>query len=250
VIRFAGERNDDELAALAREAKEAAARLRPVVEAERKKQEEQKRLAEEAQATAARLKKLEEDAAKKKAEDRQRRERIARVRGSIKGGAWVTKQAGNSDIVRGMEVVLMRKLIKRSLLDKWLMTFEQKKGKNKIIHIALSSILDAKPDDEVDIRPLLLDCRSTSDTLDQLTEDLAWPAAALHASETVVVTDIDGKYEIKDVPGNDYYVYASYSTAYNYIDWLIPVTISSPEPLKVDLHNLTARLIKNKSEDR
>ena len=66
--------------------------------------------------------------------------------------------------------------------------------------------------------------------------------------EARTVTDIDGKYEFKHVIGGEYYVFASYSTEFSYIDWLVPVSLSSPDAMKIDLYNGTARCIKNKED--
>jgi hypothetical protein len=177
------------------------------------------------------------------------RERLSYVKGEISGGAWLTKKIGNSDIVRGMEVVLLRREIKRSLIDKSLEQFKKERGEKHIIHIAFSPISRAEPEDEVDIKPLLEDARSSTQRMSELSADLLWPVIVLLTMEAHTVTSIDGKYELKNVKGGDYYLFASNTTEYSYVDWLVPVSVRDAEPLKIDLYNQTARHIKNKGDD-
>jgi hypothetical protein len=249
VIALAEQRRDPELAKQVDSAKRALVALEPAVQEEKKKQEEKRRLEE-----AARIEELNRQAAARKKREqqelrKQEKARMALIKGELKGGAWIIKKGGHSDIVRGMEVVLIRREIQRGLIDKWLEQFKKLRGENHIMFIALSPIPEAAPEDEVDVKPLLEDARSSTQSVRELSEDRLWPMIVLLGKEAHTITDIDGKYEFKAVKGGDYYVFASYGTDFSYIDWLVPVSIRDPEAVKFDLYNGTARQITNKAND-
>jgi len=249
VIALAEQRGDPELANQLESAKRGIVTLEPAVQEEKKKQDEQRRLAD-----AAKIQQLNRQAeARRKREQQELRQRekakMALVKGELKGGAWITKKVGNSDIVRGMDVVLVRREIKRALIDKWLERFKQERSTNDVVWTRLGPIRRAEPEDEVDVEPLLVNARWRDQPMRELSEDMLWPAIVVLGMEAHTITDIDGKYEFRNVTGGDYYLFASYSTEYSYIDWLVPVSIRDPEALKIDLYNGTARHIKNKNDD-
>ena len=126
---------------------------------------------------------------------------------------------------------------------------EESEGAKHMLFTSLAKIPEAKPDDDIDVKPLLEDARSDAQTKTELSQDTSWAAIAVLGMEALTVTDIDGKYEFKNVKGGEYYIFASYSTECSYVDWLVPVSVSSPDAMKNDLHNATARCIKNKNDD-
>ncbi len=193
-------------------ANRAISTLKPAIEEAEKKQQEERRLAEAAKIEEMNRKEMTRKEKEEQELKRVRLEKMALIKGEIKGGAWITKKVGNSDIVRGMEVALIKKEIKRSLIDRWLVRFKDVKGERNMIYISISGILEAKPDDDIDVKPLLQDARSDTLTKTQISEDASWPAIAVLAVETVAVTDIEGKYEFKNVKGGEYYIFASYNT--------------------------------------
>jgi len=248
-ITLAERQGDPELAERLDSAKRAIFALEPAVQEEKKKQDEQRRREE-----AAKTEELNRQAAarwKREQQELRRQEKamMARIKGDVKGGAWITKKAGTSDIVRGMAVVLIRREIKRGLIDKWLERFKEERGTNHIAWARLGPTRRAEPEDEVDVEPLLVNARWGDQRVRELSHDAMWPEIVPLVMEAHTITDIDGKYEFKNVTGGEYYLFASNNTEYSYIDWLVPVSIRDPEPVKIDLFNGTARHIKNKTDD-
>lgn len=127
----------------------------------------------------------------------------------ISGGAWVTKEAGNSDILRGLEIALCKATVKPEIKrvrdNKWRESVLKNKTPIGYWHLniaAMNSKVSAQKD-----------CFQ------------------------VVRTGIEGKYKIPDVPFGAYFIYAPYETSLAKAYWMVPVQIESTKPIQVDLDN-------------
>ena len=128
---------------------------------------------------------------------------------TISGGAWVTKEAGNSDILRGLEIALcqasVKPEIKRVRDNKWRESIYKNKTPIGYWHLNIEA-MNSKVSSQKD-------CFQ------------------------VVRTGIEGKYTIPDVPFGSYFLYAPYETSVAKAYWMIPVEIKSTKPIQVDLDN-------------
>ena len=128
---------------------------------------------------------------------------------TISGGAWVTKEAGNSDILRGLEIALcqasVKPEIKRVRDNKWRERLYKNKTPIGYWHLNIEA-MNAK-------------------------------VSAHTGCFQVVKTGIEGKYTIPDVPFGSYFLYAPYETSVAKAYWMIPVEIKSTKPIQVDLDN-------------
>ncbi|HAX78503.1 MAG TPA: hypothetical protein DCY88_22400 [Cyanobacteria bacterium UBA11372] len=128
---------------------------------------------------------------------------------TISGGAWVTKEAGNSDILRGLEIALckasVKPEIKRVRDNKWRESIYKNKTPIGYWHLNIEA-MNSKVSSQKD-------CFQ------------------------VVRTGIEGKYTIPDVPFGSYFIYAPYETSVAKAYWMIPVEIKSTKPIQVDLDN-------------
>ena len=128
---------------------------------------------------------------------------------TISGGAWVTKEAGNSDILRGLEIALcqasVKPEIKRVRDNKWRESIYKNKTPIGYWHLNIEA-MNSKVSSQKD-------CFQ------------------------VVRTGIEGKYTIPDVPFGSYFLYAPYETSVAKAYWMIPIEIKSTKPIQVDLDN-------------
>lgn len=60
-----------------------------------------------------------------------------------------------------------------------------------------------------------------------------------------VITTVEGKYAFVDVPAGSYYIHTEIDTPTLYMDWLIPVTISTSGKISQDLYNANASTVHN-----
>ncbi|HAZ49055.1 MAG TPA: hypothetical protein DDW76_05045 [Cyanobacteria bacterium UBA11369] len=128
---------------------------------------------------------------------------------TISGGAWVTKEAGNSDILRGLEIALckasVKPEIKRVRDNKWRESLYKNKTPIGYWHLNIEA-MNAK-------------------------------VSAHTGCFQVVKTGIEGKYTIPDVPFGSYFLYAPYETSVAKAYWMVPVEIESTKQIQIDLDN-------------
>jgi hypothetical protein len=128
---------------------------------------------------------------------------------TISGGAWVTKEAGNSDILRGLEIALckasVKPEIKRVRDNKWRESISKNKTPIGYWHLNIEA----------------MNAKVSSHT----------------GCFQVVRTGIEGKYTIPNVPFGSYFLYAPYETSVAKAYWMVPVEIESTKPLQIDLDN-------------
>jgi hypothetical protein len=90
------------------QARSARDRLNPIVKAEREKAEAKRRAEEE-------VRQAERERQERLAKEQEEEDRLAQLKGKVIGGAWSIKKAGNSDIIRGLDVFV----VKAKIPKKW-----------------------------------------------------------------------------------------------------------------------------------
>ena len=83
---------------------------------------------------------------------------------------------------------------------------------------------------------------------ERLAADL-WEVTADGLSEGEAVTDVEGKYAIKDLRGGPYVVVATADSGANRVAWLVPVEVAGAD-VSVDLHEGNALIVDEKSTRR
>lgn len=185
----------------------------------------------------------------------------------IKGGAWIINKSGRSDILRGLQI----NLLKKEVLPKELQA-EYKRILLLRLEILESCFSKSESTREVGLKV----CRERKDKIanaesfadfTKLSE--SQPSMDLHGlfndlllpepsqakyfitkfMETPRVcqtaTDIDGKYEmtIKGAHSGDYYIYAESKNDVFYVRWIVPLKISDGAIINVNLDNSNAFII-------
>ena len=128
---------------------------------------------------------------------------------TISGGAWVTKEAGTSDILRGLEIALCKANVKPEIRrvrdNKWRESISKYKTPIGYWHLNIEA-MNAK-------------------------------VASHKDCFQVVKTGIEGKYTIPDVPFGTYFIYAPYETSFAKAYWMIPIQVQSNKTIQIDLDN-------------
>lgn len=183
--------------------------------------------------------------------------------GSVEGGAWVIKGGGQSDVLRGLTVYIMNADIDSTSIEaplrKLCVDMRElippplaKQNFAKECGEKIDNILTSKS--RPDLRTLYELVRTVqknaiSDTeffLVLLEHDAIWPSilgsALLHKGQT----GIDGKYTIPDIMPGEYFLYAQASSSFYFVEWFLPVKVTSGQPTKIDLFNENTALTINK----
>lgn len=137
----------------------------------------------------------------------------------ITGASWVVKEGGQSDIQRGMEIVLCNT------------------GVVVEIGNALRSAKEELARDSIRSPYLILD-KAFSLIGQSISKDIV----------QITQTDVDGKYVMTDIKPGSYLIYARYQTNFSACYWLIPVKITGAEELKINLDNSNMMECVNKND--
>lgn len=278
-------------------AEKARTALYPKVQEKTQAEEaEKRRLAEEkAKREAAERDRIAAEKERKRAaEEAERRrieeeKRLASIRANIKGGAWLTKKAGNSETLRGLKIYVLRARVKKeqyqtmlhALLDGGRIRLQSAKDWEKALGelpFNFDALVEAKAQvtrremEAVKTHLLVLEAeeavtRTPGTATDQIDVDVifrlfaeilpnsterersAWSAICSEQTVAVTHTDVDGKYSVA-VSGGNYYLYATFTSSYSVVEWFVPVKVSEAKDVAVDLHNATAERITNKNEPK
>jgi|GEM_PF-2937796 len=152
---------------------------------------------------------------------------------TISGAAWVTLRSGQSDLLRGLEVTL--------LTDEAINAVQTLPGTTNAPPGSFFGFFSANglfgpKVGEVNI--------ATSDWLRQLWIDRFFQELDKKLVPHVVritKTDVDAKYEIREVPRGVFVVYAKYKTEFSAAYWLVRVVAAPGRTIKVDLDNSNMR---------
>ncbi|MDE2104705.1 MAG: hypothetical protein KGL39_46140 [Patescibacteria group bacterium] len=283
IVALAGSRDLEDEAAAARveDARKARDQLGPKVKAKRDRQEaEARRLAKEKHELAERAARLAQEAAREREEEAT----LARNSVTLSGGAWVEKKSGSSDVIRGLEVYLVPAKMPRSELTEALLQIKDTATSS----LQVAETLAGNPNTNArhrfaaqttvygnflkSVNSLLAadeNFRIQTTTLyamavvsDMGDEDNLLPGERFSARSRFTefekaiggvrhwktITNIDGKYSLKDIPGGHYMIYARHLTEYSLIEWLTPAELIKGPEVTVDLFNQNAAIILNKSD--
>ena len=188
--------------------------------------------------------------------------------GSIEGAAWVKRQSGESQIVRGMTLVLIPsrcppqiivECLKESAAERDRELKEDKKRADEYRSSPYSADFAKIYDDSA---------RRHSEALNQINRNIqsttapmetvmaaemirahASFAAPLSAFAKLAVaearTNVDGKYAFKEVPAGKYVIFGQESGGRFLVQWMLPVHVKPGATAQVDLDNGNAFDIKN-----
>jgi hypothetical protein len=232
-------------------------RLLPQVKAHLDREEAERKWKEDEARRLAALKSQHEAEARARYEAEQRRQaeeaRLAQFTADLKGGAWVIKGGGQSDILRGLDIYVIRRDVPLSDLHEALGAIQNDPDFSEMG--ADIRDLPGKPGDTVvSMRSLYKAIRfadlteSDDSKISSLQYDLSWPLIVKQALVAEATTNIDGKYEIKGLKGGHYLLYAREMTRFSGIEWLIPLDIEESGAMSKDFYNGTAVQILNKSD--
>jgi len=209
--------------------------------------------------------------------------RIAGIRVKIKGGPWLTKKAGNSETLRGLDIRVLRAPARRQQLMAMLEATldgnnrrlreerervgNRKEGENRWAldprqyvarverfvalteeRIKQESLKEAT---SVDMRAIFsVSSRLAgfySPTTAEARERSIWASICGQQLAAQVHTDVDGKHSV-EVPVGDYYLYATFRSSYSEVEWFLPVRVSEAKDIAVDLRNENAERITNNDD--
>jgi len=234
-------------------------KLQTLLKAELEREEAERQRQEQERQRLARIKVQEEAEAQARREAERRRLKeeaeLAKIKASLAGGAWVIKGGGQSDILRGLSIYVLRSEVARRELDdavsvmKRQPDFDQFGGDATDLHAR-------PPDDRVRLAWLFRGVRHRKQDDDsggarirRIEHDRVWPVIAASAVAAEAETNIDGKYKIPELKGGKYLVYALHQTSFSLIEWLVPLEITQPGEVTLDLYNKNAETIINKSDN-
>lgn len=160
---------------------------------------------------------------------------------AIRGGAWLTRAYGGSDVLRGLAVYLCTPFISMSDIDteefhEMMRPLERLSG-NQVM-----KLLQQWPENEVPIVALYPIGRVAR----LRGYEYFWPSVVAKTLVAEGYTDINGNYEIREVPPGQYVLYAAHVTDISTVEWLIPVTLMGGRELRVDLCNDNAEPIQTR----
>lgn len=181
------------------------------------------------------------------------KERLEKVRVSVRGGAWLEKKAGQSDLLRGLRISVIPATMRKSQLTWPFARMHQVGSIPEKLRIQFKELAD---EDEVDLKRIsamlrlpIIDQKAEDEVAYQyMVDDKLWPLLISSIEVLGSVTDIEGKYAIRDLPGGSYYLVGRYWNAFSYIEWMIPIAADKEQDIRQDLHNATALIIQNKND--
>lgn len=190
---------------------------------------------------------------------------------SITGSAWLSKNGGESDLLRGLHVQILAmhadpQAVGDSLREEAI-AFDQaadeqdefSKGFREDDEYGKKVVLEYKTQAK-QYRDVAAFMRVSAGkirpniTLDDAYKVLVAAArfgspsfkrVALAATVLDVKADVNGKYQLSQVPSGHYYLHALLDTKSFYAEWLIPIVVTPDADMKIDLDNDNAVLIKN-----
>ena len=190
---------------------------------------------------------------------------------TLKGGFWITKGTGASDVLRGQRIYLLPAKVPSSPELRDLLARSEKSLKEGVEYIRrqlgesspVQHLGNAKElmqtwarhelqSDDVGLRNLHrmivfdTDTGFSSSKPDAVAAARAsWlPIVSKYAvSETT--TGIDGKYTFDDVKAGEYLVYSCWQSSFSTAEWCVPVSFSSGETKTLDLCNDNSEEIVN-----
>ena len=234
---------------------------------------------------AAIEKRVREAAEKELARQAEEDAKNAKYRATVSGGAWVVKGAGNSDVLRGLKIYILKpecnaESVRACLLSIAETAKSDAKGKRQtaLEYRAKKDDFYDKQADKYEAEAAELDkcvaavnadaakITTRMNTLDAykliLKADHSSPLVKKYGlqmplggsfakvltevTEKTAQTNIEGKYTFDAIAGGRHYVYAYWSTDISSIEWIIPITVKDAPTVSQDLFNENAEVIWNK----
>jgi len=186
----------------------------------------------------------------------------------IHGSAWITMKSGDSRIIRGMRVYLIGPEVRNSS-DLWGSVVDKLNSAHD-----LSKSLQADAGVGADMQAAAATDRQHEETLLQqisamksqdrlptqnayqvirnacvlsagmmetsgelVTKDGAWAQLVANSCLDNGYTDASGNFEVKGAISDGSFIYASYSTSVEVIEWLVPIQSAQNGEVKIDLFN-------------
>ena len=209
--------SDEKVVEVARQAKVERDKLLPQVKAQIDREEAEQKRKEEVARQLVALKAQQAAEAKARMEAEQQRKakeaRLAQFTVNLKGGAWVIKGGGQSDILRGLNIYIIKRDVLKADLNEVLAEIQKDPDFSKMGDYIRD--LPSKPDDNaVSVEQLYKAIRfadlseSNNIKMIKFQYDTVWPRIVKKALVAEAITNIDGKYEVKDLRGGHYLLYA------------------------------------------
>jgi hypothetical protein len=223
-------------------------KLYPLVKAELDEEELQRRAQKEAEKVAA--------------EVTAEADRLGQFTANYSGGAWVINKLGKSDILRGLEIAVLKRYVDAGAIADVLKearsraafspSFYRSSTADK--HSADESaerLLLLAPKHPVDLREVYKICRTAaygSRNFDGVIGDALWPRVVAKLQVRKANTSIEARYKLEGIKGGQYYLYAMHSTSHALVEWMSPITVDKSGDVSFDFFNGSADLIMNKDE--
>ena len=177
----------------------------------------------------------------------------ATINSSIGGGAWTIKKTGQSEILRGLTVRILRAELLRRDLDSVSAALQMESDIDSF-GFAAKDLVAQKISDMVNLNRLHSGIRYRSNDFgssnnvkfSRIDDDIVWARVMKAALVEECETNIDGKYKTKALKGGKYLVHALHTTSFSLVEWLVPVEITDSGELTIDLFNKNADIIINK----
>ncbi|MGA2092077.1 MAG: hypothetical protein ABSH16_01535 [Sedimentisphaerales bacterium] len=216
----------------------------------------------------------------------EQRQRLANMRATVNGGAWLTRKSGNSEPLRGLNIEAIKSQGKNDHLLTILQAYLEFKMLALEISPALKKVDEKSPESELQekIRTISRDSSASVDMIEiqrqysingilaKLSKRLVeleyesgkvsrdkWISLnkaymniritweSICLEQAVGSTHTDVDGKYRiELPVGSYYLYAAFESEYSSVDWFIPLQVLSNEEIKVDFHNENASWISNK----
>ena len=221
----------------------------------------------------------------KETQDYQSKNRPVIQHGAIEGGAWIVKSGGQSDLLRGLTVYILKPVVDTELITSELKQLREECAKTvkmqneladdysndsdlqEYVPVARAGAKAAKIDGEVTDSMLSKSSTVKINQLHKLKHQLykinyatntkaiqllgiqnfsfLWESIVGKFLASKGVSGIDGNYSIPNVTSGEYILYACASSEAYYVEWFFPVSIVGGQTTKVDLFNDNATFILN-----
>jgi hypothetical protein len=193
------------------------------------------------------------------------------ISATLNGGAWTETQDAKSDILRGLEVYVLRATVPRLRLSGVLARLSEQIASTKRAYAGydrkqwaeeigqveayetnLKKYQDAPPDRPIEVRkvfalivgiPLATNGSEDEKRWWHLKTDTLWADVVAAAEVAKTTTDVEGKYRVPGLKAGRYVLHGQRSTSDYIMEWLTPFEVKEPGVITKDLHNKTAILI-------
>ena len=188
---------------------------------------------------------------------------------TISGSAWLTREGGDSDVLRGLRIRLLssatpKEAVARSLqhnVKQWRdwEKFENDQAKQYANEEFMKDTVTAAHKEAADSEsrakaveatisqlPATMDVRRAYSMAVDSSQykvpsfDAVVDATAMYETKT----DVNGKYTLRDLPVGSYYLQAEIDSSKHFVEWLIPILADGTD-MSIDIENGTAITIHN-----